>query len=31
VSGLPTDTVEFNPHPGVELIDVYAFLDRHYP
>lgn len=29
VSGLPTDTVVFEPHPGVELIDVYAFLDRH--
>ncbi len=29
VSGLPTDTVEFSPHPGVELTDVYAFLDRH--
>ena len=28
VSGLPTDTVEFSPHPGVDLIDVYAFLDR---
>lgn len=29
VSGLPTDTVVFEPHPGVDLIDVYAFLDRH--
>jgi predicted transcriptional regulator len=29
VSGLPTDTVEFSSHPGVELTDVYAFLDRH--
>lgn len=29
VSGLPTDTVRFSPHPGVDLIDVYAFLDRH--
>ncbi|MHB1535271.1 MAG: helix-turn-helix domain-containing protein [Acidimicrobiales bacterium] len=29
VSGLPTDTVTFSPHPGVELTDVYAFLDRH--
>jgi predicted transcriptional regulator/transcriptional regulator with XRE-family HTH domain len=29
VSGLPTDTVVFSPHPGVELIDVYSFLDRH--
>jgi len=28
VSGLPTDTVVFNPYPGVDLIDVYAFLDR---
>ncbi len=31
VSGLPTDTVTFNPFPGVELTDVYAFLDRHAP
>ena len=29
VSGLPTDTVVFNPYPGVDLIDVYAFLDRN--
>jgi len=29
VSGLPTDTVRFDPHPGVDLIDVYTFLDRH--
>jgi len=29
VSGLPTDTVVFSPYPGVELIDVYGFLDRH--
>jgi transcriptional regulator with XRE-family HTH domain len=29
VSGLPTDTLVFSAHPGVELIDVYAFLDRH--
>ncbi len=29
VSGLPTDTVVFSPHPGVDLTDVYAFLDRH--
>ncbi len=29
VSGLPTDTVVFSPHPGVELTDVYSFLDRH--
>ena len=28
VSGLPTDTVVFSPYPGVDLIDVYAFLDR---
>ncbi|HET9692253.1 MAG TPA: helix-turn-helix domain-containing protein [Acidimicrobiales bacterium] len=31
VSGLPTDTVSFSPYPGVELTDVYAFLDRHAP
>jgi transcriptional regulator with XRE-family HTH domain/predicted transcriptional regulator len=31
VSGLPTDTVVFSPHPGVELTDVYSFLDRHQP
>jgi len=29
VSGLPNDTVAFGPHLGVELTDVYAFLDRH--
>jgi predicted transcriptional regulator/transcriptional regulator with XRE-family HTH domain len=29
VSGLPTDTVVFSPHPGVDLSDVYSFLDRH--
>ena len=29
VSGLPTDTVVFSPHPGVDLTDVYEFLDRH--
>jgi transcriptional regulator with XRE-family HTH domain len=29
VSGLPTDTVAFTPHPGVDLTDVYAFLDRY--
>ncbi len=29
VSGLPTDTVVFSPRPGVELTDVYSFLDRH--
>ncbi|HEY1824378.1 MAG TPA: XRE family transcriptional regulator [Acidimicrobiales bacterium] len=28
VSGLPTDTVVFTPYPGVDLIDVYSFLDR---
>ena len=27
--GLPTDTVVFSPHPGVDLTDVYSFLDRH--
>jgi hypothetical protein len=29
VSGLPTDTVAFTPHPGVDLTDIYAFLDRY--
>ena len=29
VSGLPTDTLTFDPHPGVDLPDVYTFLDRH--
>ena len=29
VSGLPTDTVVFSLHPGVDLTDVYSFLDRH--
>ena len=29
VSGLPHDTLEFGPHPGVDLTEVYAFLDRH--
>ncbi len=29
VSGLPTDTVVFSPHPGVDLSEVYAFLDTH--
>lgn len=29
VSGLPTDTVVFSAHPGVDLTDVYSFLDRH--
>ena len=29
VSGLPTDTVVFSANPGVDLTDVYSFLDRH--
>lgn len=29
LSGLPADTVQFSPHLGVELTDVYGFLDRH--
>ncbi|MGI8492067.1 MAG: helix-turn-helix domain-containing protein [Acidimicrobiales bacterium] len=29
VSGLPTDTVAFDSFPGVDLSDVYSFLDRH--
>ncbi|MGA8296154.1 MAG: helix-turn-helix domain-containing protein [Acidimicrobiales bacterium] len=29
VSGLPTDTVVFSAHPGVDLFEVYSFLDRH--
>jgi transcriptional regulator with XRE-family HTH domain/predicted transcriptional regulator len=29
VSGLPTDTVTFDPYPGVDFSDVYSFLDRH--
>jgi XRE family transcriptional regulator, fatty acid utilization regulator len=29
VSGLPTDTVTFDAYPGVDLSDVYSFLDRH--
>jgi predicted transcriptional regulator/transcriptional regulator with XRE-family HTH domain len=29
VSGLPTDTVMFSPFPGVDMTDVYSFLDRH--
>ncbi|HXR21538.1 MAG TPA: XRE family transcriptional regulator [Acidimicrobiales bacterium] len=29
VSGLPSDTVEFRSHLGVDLTDVYSFLDRH--
>jgi len=28
VSGLPTDAASFNPFPGVDLVDVYGFLDR---
>jgi XRE family transcriptional regulator, fatty acid utilization regulator len=28
VSGLPTDTVRFSPHLGIDLSDVYSFLDR---
>ncbi|MGA8016852.1 MAG: helix-turn-helix domain-containing protein [Candidatus Dormiibacterota bacterium] len=28
VSGLPSDTVVFTAHPGVDLTDVYSFLDR---
>jgi predicted transcriptional regulator/transcriptional regulator with XRE-family HTH domain len=31
VSGLPTDTVTFDAYPGVDLSDVYSFLDRHRP
>ena len=31
VSGLPTDTVTFNPFPGVDMVDVYSFLERHTP
>jgi predicted transcriptional regulator/transcriptional regulator with XRE-family HTH domain len=29
VSGLPSDTVVFSANPGVDLTDVYSFLDRH--
>jgi predicted transcriptional regulator len=29
VSGLPTDTVTFHPFPGVDLTDVYSFLENH--
>ncbi|HYA01110.1 MAG TPA: XRE family transcriptional regulator [Candidatus Binatia bacterium] len=29
VSGLPTDTVVFSPQPGVDVTDVYDFLERH--
>ena len=29
LSGLPTDTVVFSPYLGVDLNDVYGFLDRH--
>jgi XRE family transcriptional regulator, fatty acid utilization regulator len=28
VSGLPTDAVTFSPHIGIDLSDVYGFLDR---
>lgn len=28
VSGLPGDAASFNPFPGVDLVDVYGFLDR---
>jgi predicted transcriptional regulator len=31
VSGLPHDTLEFSPNPGVDLNEVYGFLDRHSP
>jgi transcriptional regulator with XRE-family HTH domain/predicted transcriptional regulator len=31
VSGLPTDAVSFSPYPGVDLTDVYSFLNRHAP
>ncbi len=31
VSGLPTDTVAFNAFPGVDMVDVYSFLERHTP
>jgi predicted transcriptional regulator/DNA-binding XRE family transcriptional regulator len=31
VSGLPTDAASFSAFPGVDLRDVYAFLDRHDP
>jgi len=31
LSGLPTDTVTFNPFPGVDITDVYTFLGRHQP
>lgn len=29
VSGLPSDTASFSPLPGVDLPEVYSFLDRH--
>jgi predicted transcriptional regulator len=29
VSGLPTDAVSFSAYPGVDLTEVYAFLNRH--
>jgi XRE family transcriptional regulator, fatty acid utilization regulator len=31
VSGLPTDTVTFNAFPGVDMVDVYSFMERHRP
>jgi predicted transcriptional regulator/DNA-binding XRE family transcriptional regulator len=31
VSGLPTDTVAFSAFPGVDMVEVYSFLDRHGP
>jgi transcriptional regulator with XRE-family HTH domain/predicted transcriptional regulator len=31
VSGLPSDTASFSPLPGVDLPEVYRFLDRHAP
>jgi predicted transcriptional regulator/transcriptional regulator with XRE-family HTH domain len=31
VSGLPHDTLAFSPYPGVDMTDVYSFLDRHSP
>ena len=29
VSGLPADVASFNPFPGVDMAEVFAFLDRH--
>ena len=31
VSGLPSDTVVFSAFPGVDMVDVYSFLERHGP